>query len=454
MGARQAPGPPGWPLIGHLLDFRHDVLGGLLAGRRHYGDVVRYRLGRLIVHLVAHPDHIRHVLLTNQHNYNKDTPSSAKIRAVTGNGLLTSSGDFWLRQRRLMQAVFQPQRLAAFSSLMTAAATAMLDRWRPLADRGEPVDIASEMRRLTCAIVCQSLFGADVSGELGEIETAANAVMDHTYRRLERFVDVPDFLPTRANRRFRRAVRRLDQVVYRIIDERHKQPDLLTSDLLTALLRRRDEDTDRVMTGPEIRNETMTLLLAGHETTANSLAWTWYLLSKYPEAARRVRAEVTAVLAGRTPTANDLERLAFTSRVYREALRLFPPIWVMERRARADDEIAGFGIPAGSSVVVSPYVTHRHPDFWDNPEGFDPDRFLPERLAGQPPLAYLPFGAGQRLCIGSNFAMLEALTILAVVVPCYRLDLVPGFPVEPKPGITLRPRHGLRMTLHPHTEKP
>jgi cytochrome P450 len=454
MGARQAPGPPGWPLIGHLLDFRRDVLGGLLAGHRRYGDVVRYRLGRLIVHLVAHPDGIRQVLLTNQHNYDKDTPSSAKIRAVTGNGLLTSSGDFWLRQRRLMQPVFQPQRLAAFSGLMAAATTALLDRWRLLAERGQPVDVASEMRRLTCGIVCQALFGADVSGELGEIETAATAVMDHTYRRLERFVDVPNFLPTRANRRFRRAVRRLDRVVYRIIDERRRQPDRPTGDLLTALLRRRDEETAQSMTGPEIRNETMTLLLAGHETTANSLAWTWYLLSRYPEAARRVRAEVAAVLDGRTPTASDLERLAFTSRVYREALRLFPPIWVMERRTRADDEIAGFGIPAGSSVVVSPYVTHRHPEFWDNPEGFDPDRFLPERSAGQPSLAYLPFGAGQRLCIGSNFAMLEALTILAVVVPRYRLDLVPGHPVEPKPGITLRPRHGLLMTLHPHAEEP
>jgi cytochrome P450 len=202
------------------------------------------------------------------------------------------------------------------------------------------------------------------------------------------------------------------------------------------------------MTEQEVRNETITLLLAGHETTANSLTWTWYLLSKHPAEARRMHAEIAAVLGERTPTHEDLARLEYTSMVFRESLRLFPPIWIMERRALADDEIGGYHIPAGSSVIICPHVTHKHPGYWENPEGFDPERFLPERVAAREPHSYIPFGSGQRLCIGSNFAMMEATVILAMVAQRYRLDLVPGHPVEPKPGITLRARHGMLMTVH------
>jgi cytochrome P450 len=445
---RRAPGPAGWPLIGNLIEFRRDVLRLLLESRRRYGDVVRFHLGPMVIHLAAHPEHVKHVLLTNQHNYNKDTRSSAKIRSVTGPGLLTSSGDFWLRQRRLTQPIFLPQRLAAFTGIMIATTTAMLDRWQQWAKRRAALDVASEMMRLTCTIVGKALFGVDVSADLDVIEESATVLMAHAWRRVERIIDIPEFLPTPANLRYRRALRRLDQLVWRIIDERRRQGDQPAEDLLTSLLRRQDEETGQSMSGQELRNETITLLLAGHETTANSLTWTWYLLSKHPDAARRVRAEVDAVLGGRAPTMDDLARLEYTTMVYREALRLYPPIWVMERKALADDEISGFLIPAGSSVTLCPYVTHRHPDFWDNPEGFDPERFSPERSAGRAPHAYFPFGSGQRLCIGNNFAIQEALTIMALVVQRYRLDLVPGHPVEPKPGITLRTRHGLLMTLH------
>jgi len=446
--SRIAPGPRGRPLIGSLLEFRRDVLGLLLEGQRRYGDVVRCRLGPEVIHLVARPEHIEHVLLTNQRNYNKDTRSSSKIRSVTDRGLLTSNGDYWLRQRRLMQPVFQPRHLARFIDIMTSTTTAMLERWREIAARGQDLDVASEMMRLTCTVVGKALFGTDVSPDIGTIEESATVLMEHAWQRLERIVDFPASWPTPANLRFRQARRRLDEIVWRIIHDR-RQSGQKSEDLLTLLLWRKDEETGASMSDLEVRNETITLLLAGHETTANSLTWTWYCLSRFPDMGRRVQAEVAAVVGQRPPTLEDLPRLEYTKRVYREALRLYPPIWIMERRVLTADTIAGYRIPGGSSIVISPYVTHRHPEFWDHPGEFDPERFLSERAAGRPQHAYLPFGSGQRQCIGKDFAMMEALVILAMVTQRYRLDLVPGHPVEPKPGITLRTRNGLLMTLHP-----
>ena len=442
---RKAPGPPGRPLIGNLLEFRRDVLGALMESRQRYGDVVRFRLGPKIVHLVAGPEQIEYVLLTRHENYNKNTRSSSKIRSVTGQGLLTSNGDFWLRQRRLTQPIFARERLEGFLEIMTSTTGEMLDRWGALSRQGKPVDVASEMMRLTCTIIGKALFGTDVSSDLETIAESATVLMSHAWRRLERIVDPGVRLPTPANRRFHRALRRLNQVVYRIINERRTAER--GDDLLSMLLARSDEHTGQRMSDAEVRNETITLLLAGHETTANALTWAWYLLSQHPEVALRAREETTAVLGGRPRAIEDLSRLEYTNRLLRESLRLYPPIWIMERQAIADDTIGGFHIPAGSSVVISPYVTHRHPGFWYDPERFDADRFLPEPSAGRAAHAYIPFGGGQRLCIGSSFATAEALVILAMVLQRYRLELVPGHPVSAKPGITLRTMHGLLMSL-------
>ncbi|MGE5191356.1 MAG: cytochrome P450, partial [Deltaproteobacteria bacterium] len=352
-------------------------------------------------------------------------------------------------QRRLMQPVFQPRYLARMIDVMTSTTAAMLERWRPVAASGRPLDVASEMMRLTCTIVGKALFGTDVGHDIGTIEGSATVLMEHAWRRLEKIVDFPVSWPTPANLRFRRARRGLEKIVWRIIHDR-RQSGQQADDLLTLLLRQKDEATGASLSDQDVRNETITLLLAGHETTANSLTWTWYCLSRFPVAARRIQAEVAAVVGRRMPTVEDLPRLEYTNRVYREALRLYPPIWIMERRVLADDAIAGYQIPSGSALVISPYVTHRHPEFWNDPEAFDPDRFLPERIAGRPPHAYIPFGSGQRQCIGRDFAMMEALLILAMVTRQYGLDLFPGHPVEPKPGITLRTKHGLLMTLRPH----
>jgi cytochrome P450 len=444
---KTAPSPPGVPLVGHLPAFRRDVLRLLLDGRRLCGDVVRYRLGPLLVHLACHPDHVKQVLVTHQHKYDKDTRSSAKIRSLTGPGLLTSSGDAWLRQRRLTQPAFAEQQVRRSVDLMVNATAATAARWREFAKSGQPLDVASEMMRLTFTIVGRALFGADLSADVEAVERAATVAMGHIWRRLETVFELPPWVPTPRRRHFRRALARLDEVVYRVIAANRDRPEGVTS-LLAQFDRRRDDTTGEGMSAEQLRNETITLLLAGHETTANALTWTWHLLAQHPDAAERVRAEVAAVLGDRPPTADDLPKLGYTTTVFWEAMRLYPPIWIMERRVLEDDTIGGFRIPKGSSVVLSPYVTHRHPDFWDRPDKFDPGRFTPERSSGRHHYAYFPFGGGQRLCVGNHFAMAEGLAILAILRRAFRLEPVPGRPVEPQPGITLRARHGLWMTVH------
>ncbi len=428
------------------------MLGLLLASRAACGDVVRFRLGPMVLHLVAHPDGIRHVLQERAEQYDKETRSSSKIRGMTGLGLLTASGALWHRQRRLVQPGFRPVAVAGFVARMVDATDAMLADWRC---KSGPFDIASEMMRLTYTIVGRTLFSADVSGEADAVEQAMAVLLAHTYGRLQRIVDLPLAVPTPGNRRFNAALATVDRVVFRILAERRRtDPEQQPEDLLSILLRERDEETGRGMSDEELRNETITLLLAGHETTANALTWTLYLLARHPEAMDRMSDEVEAVLGDRIPVAADLAALAYTERVVREAMRLFPPIWILERRAVVEDEIGGYRIPAGSTVEVSPWVTHRHPDFWEEPERFDPDHFTLERSAGRPPLAYIPFGAGPRYCVGGHFAMTEALVILARVARLartHRLRLVPGHPVEPLPGITLRARQGVQVTLEPRS---
>lgn len=433
-----APGPQGDPLLGNLRAFRRDVLGLMLESTRQYGDVVRFRIGPLVVHLVNHPDHVAHVLQTHAANYDKNTRSSAKIRAIAGESLLTSNGPAWQRQRRLIQPAFHRQRIAAFATDMTRLTAAMLQHWQP----GQPLDVSSEMMRLTYTIVGKTLLGAEVGPDSAAVEQAMDTMLTHTFNRWGRILDLPDGFPSPGNRRFRRALGTVDNIVYRIIAE-HRRGGGDPHDLLSMLLEVRDEQTGATLGDQELRNQAITFLLAGHETTANALSWTFYLLSQHPEVERQLRVELAAVLGGRTPTVDDLARLPYTTMVIEESMRLYPPIWAMERRAIADDVIGGFRIPAGSSVIVSPYVLHRQPQFWPEPDTFDPTRFR----AGRPRVAYIPFGGGPRYCIGNEFAMMEARLIVPMVLQAFQLTLGPGHRVEPQPGITLRLRHGLRMLV-------
>ena len=415
-------------------------------GFRDYGDVVGCRFGNTRAVLLAHPDHIRHVLHDNHRNYNKQNVDYAMLRRLLGNGLLTSEGAFWHRQRRLIAPMFHRQRVAGFCNLMVNSTLGMLERWDVLARRGEPFDVGAEMMRLTLEIVAKALFSADVSDDaetIGDALTEVNRQLGELS-----LLDLLWMIPTPRKRRFRAAVRALDQVVGKIVDERRLSTHR-NQDLLSMLLEAVDAETDKGMTPRQVRDEVLTLLLAGHETTANALTWTWYLLAQNPEAADKLEREVREVLGDRAPDALDLPNLRYTRMVVEESMRLYPPAWAISRNTIADDEIGGYRIPRKTSVIICSFITHRHPAFWENPDRFDPERFSPARAEGRPNFAYLPFGGGPRICIGNGFAMTEAQLVMATVAQRYRLGLAPAYPVELHPLITLRPRHGMRMTLHP-----
>jgi cytochrome P450 len=435
-----APGPRGHPLLGSLPEVRRDPLRLFLAAFHEYGEVVRFHFGPMVAHLVSSPEGVHHVLVENHRNYGKQTRGYRNLRYVLGNGLLTSEGELWRRQRRIAQPAFHRQRIAGFAGTMVRAAedaAASLD-----ARRGQEIDMHHEMMRLTLRIVGETLLAYDPTHAADEVGSALSFLLAIANERSARILDVPPAIPTPENRRFRRALATLDAVVLRMIAERRRDPRD-RGDLLSMLIESRDAETGEAMDDRQLRDEAMTIFLAGHETTANALTFSWLLLSRFPAACRELGAELQAKLGGRSPTVDDLPRLALPRRILQEAMRLFPPAWIIGRSADEADEIGGFGIPARSIVFISPYVIHRHPGLWENPEGFDPARFEKEPPRG----GYLPFGGGPRMCIGNGFAMMEAELVLATLAQRFRFDLVPGPPVDLEPSITLRPRHGVRMMV-------
>jgi cytochrome P450 len=444
---RPAPGPKGLPVLGSLLDFNRNVIQALMDGWRQHGDVVRFKV-KFTAYLLAHPDHVKHVLQDNHKNYPHPQFMSEGFSHVTGNGLVASQGDYWLRQRRMCNPVFSRQRTAQFSSVMTETTAERLDRWKGHADRREPLDIRIEMLHLALDILAKAMFGANWSGVSATIVPAAATQLEHVYRRLQTFINIPEWAPLPSMRRFVAGRRTIDDFVYRLIAERRASTADAT-DLVTTLIRARDEETGETMTDQQVRDEVMSAIIAGHETVSTGLTWIWYLLSRNPDPARRLRAELQEVLGGRTPTVQDLPKLPYLGMVVDEGLRLYPPLWVNARTPLEDDEIGGYHIEKGAFILLSEYVVHRHPDFWENPEGFDPERFTPERSAGRHRWSYVPFGGGPRKCIGMAFALAEIQLIVAMVCQRYRLDLVPGHPIALDPGITLRPKYGMLMTPVP-----
>lgn len=443
---RRPPGPRGLPLLGVLPEIRRDSLGFLRRTHAAYGDVAGYRLGPMRSHLVAHPDGVRHVLQEHVRNYTKDHISYKLVGWVVGDGLLTSKGDTWLRQRRLVQPAFHRQRIAALADLMVRRTEAMLASWEPAIAEGRPFDIGAAMMALTLGIAGEALFGADVGPQADAVGRSFNVLNEQVVTRFRTGNLVPPALPTRYDRQWREAMREMDRVVYEIIAERRRRPED-TGDLLSMLMLARDEETGAQMDDRALRDEVITMLLAGHETTATALTWAWGLLDAHPEAAARLYAEVDAVLGGRAPTAADVPALAYTRMVIDETMRLYPPVYILSRKVVADDEIGGYRIPGGSAVDISPYVTHRHPDFWPDPERFDPERFAPERAAQRHKYAYIPFSTGPRICIGNSFALMEATLVLATVARAHRPRLAAGALPAPDPLVTLRPRGGMPVVV-------
>jgi cytochrome P450 len=440
------PGPKGHPLVGITSDLARDPLEFFMKTFRDYGDIAYFHVGKNRFMMLSHPDHVQYVLQGNHRNYQKG-PNYDKLRPLLGNGLVTSNGAFWLRQRRLIQPAFHRQHLATFATVMTEAARSMLDRWEPIALKDEPLNVADEFMRVTLEIVSRAMFSTAAAGFSDRIGRNLPIVLERTNERFWEVVDLSS-LPTSRNRHYREALANLDEVMYGVIEQRRKSGEKL-DDLLSMLLEAVDEETGEGMTDLQLRDEVMTIYLAGHETTANALSWAHYLLAGHPEVVSKLRAEVDSLLQGRTPTLEDVPGLKYTRMVIDETLRVYPSVWTIARTPLEPDEIGGYPVMPGMNVALTPYITHRHPAFWENPDVFDPERFSTERSAGRHPFAYFPFGGGPRLCIGNSFAQMEATLILAMIVQRYELELVAGQVVEPQPVVTLRPRHGIRMRIRP-----
>ncbi|MCX7789625.1 MAG: cytochrome P450 [Chloroflexaceae bacterium] len=425
-----------------LLAFQRDPIGFVSALAAEYGDIVRFRLGSQPTLLLSNPDHIRDVLVTSSKNFAKGRALQRAGRLL-GEGLLTSEGEFHRRQRRLVAPAFHRQRIAAYGERMACLAEAHQARWRP----GQTVDMAAEMMRLTLRIAGDTLFGADTDATAAEVAAAMHDL-------LELFVLVPlpfsetlERLPLPSVRRFHAARERLDRIIYDLIARRRACGED-RGDLLSMLLAARDVEGDGSgMSDRQVRDEALTIFLAGHETTANALAWTFYLLSQHPEVAARLRAELDAALGGRAPTVADLPRLGYAEMVFAEALRLYPPAWIIGRRALQPFSLGGEEFAAGTIVLMSQWVVHHDPRHYPDPYRFDPERFRPEARAARHRFAYFPFGGGPRICIGESFAWMEGTLVLATLARRWQPALLPGHPVALQPTITLRPRHGLRMRL-------
>jgi cytochrome P450 len=443
--ARRPPGPRGKPVLGSILDFRSDILRALLDGWHEYGDLVEFNVAGAS-YLVVHPDYIEHILRDNESNYPHAPFLDARWAKIVGNGLVTSKGDFWARQRRLADPSFHQDRIEGFAKIMTETTEEMLEAWKPRIDRSEPIDVREEMMRLTITILSKAMFSADIWEKTDTISRVVSVLLTHASNRLFSPVDIPEQVPLPSNRRYVAARDEFDELIYGIIAERRSEP---REDLLSMFLAAQDEETGEHMSDEQVRDEVRTMFIAGHETTATSLAWTWYLLSMFPDVAHRLRAELGEVLGGRSPTAADLPQLTYTWRVIQESLRLYPPIWMYLRTAIEDDVIDGYRIRAGKNIYLSPFITQRHLDFWPNPEGFDPDRFAPEKTQGWHRFKYWPFGGGPRKCIGNNFAVVEMQLVVATVAQLYDLVLVPGHQIVMQPGLSLRQRDGVLVNVRP-----
>ncbi|MFY9316238.1 MAG: cytochrome P450 [Burkholderiales bacterium] len=434
-----APAPARW--LG--LAPRFDVMATLEKGPLCYTTLLGKR-----IYFVNDAEFVKRILLDNVANYPKSVTYRNNLRPFLGDGLLISEGDFWKRQRRLAQPAFHLRRLKALAAAMAECAAAMAAGWQ----HGRVIDVMAAMNAVTMDIVARTLFGADVSGDISEVAEAMAVLQEETGRvRLTAFFDLPEFLTRPRGRRFAHAVETLDRIVGRIVAARRAEARSDRSDrddLLQMLLEARDEDTGEGMTDKQLRDELVTLFLAGHETTAIALTWSFHLLAQTPRAEAALQAEVDAALADKpAPDFDDLEKIPYARMVAEESMRLYPPAYVFSRRAAGNDRLGPYDMPAGAHIVISPYALHRRPDYWPEPDAFWPERFAPGARTDRPKLAYLPFGGGPRVCIGNSFAMMEHAIVLAAAMKNWRLEAIPGREVRTEPRITLRPRGGLPMRV-------
>jgi len=435
------PAVSGVPLLGVLPRFARDPLKFLLDSAVRYGPVVRLDLAGRQTYLVSHPEGIKYVLRDNNRNYRKGYDQA---KPLMGEGLVTSEGDFWRSQRRQIQPSFSRQNLNEYARVMINATLERQPLWETYAGNRQVVDFGEEMMRLTQTIIVRTMFSDDVGDQADALGKAFDQALEHLNQALFSPHPILEKLPTPANTRHRRALGFLDNFIYRLIEKRRRDEGE-HNDLLSRLLAAQDADTGQKMPDKQVRDELMTIFLAGHETTATALAWTFYLLARHPEVEAHLRAEIQQVVGNRPPAVEDLPLMPYGAMVFSEALRLYPPAWMFARHAIDADVIQGLPIPAGAMLFLSPYVTHHHPDFWEAPDVFDPERFTEARSAQRPRYAYFPFGGGPRQCIGNHFAQMEAQLIMTLILQRFRVKLVEGIEVKPTPIATLQPRPGVKV---------
>lgn len=441
-------GPTGYPLIGNLLNLASPQrLVWLQNLTDKYGDVSKFKILKRDVYLVNHPDLVRELLVQKIDNYTKRTVAFSIVKKVLGESTFTATGDVWKRKRKLVQPSFHKKRISNLGKIMTDAIEDMLNDWELICDKNETVEMTDAMMRLTLTVVVKALFSTALSKE--EVQTVADVftpLLDETNFRASFPIRMLHKFRTKKDAAYEKNIADLDEIIFRIIRERRTSTEP-HNDLLQMLMEAQDEETGELLNDEELRDEVMTVFIAGHETTANAMSWLWAILSQQPEIRKKVEEEVAEVLGERKPTAADFPNLSYLLKVFKETLRLYPPVPILPRRVEADDVLGGYEIKGGGEVFFSAYLLHRRPDFWENPETFDPNRFERVTERKQHPFAYLPFGGGPRICLGNSFAMMEAVFIVAMTTQRFRLNLVSDKPIEPLISLTTRPKGGVKVSL-------
>jgi cytochrome P450 len=426
-----------------------DNMVATYAEEAYERDVIERKMFGRCRFLVNEPGAIKHVLLDNAANYQKTEITRRILEPGLGRGLITSEGETWRKHRRTMSPAFDHRSIVSYASIMTGAAQELLADWSMLG-AGTNIDVATAMMEVTLNIISRSMFSSDSDRIVAIMERGAGLYQAQMRPNMLDFLGLPAWLAGVGRIRVAdRTLGEFDGEIDRLIKLRSNNPENGPKDLLARLIAARDEQTGGSMTAQEVRDHVITIFMAGHETTAMAMTWTWFLLAQHSAEEAKLHAELAAVLGGRAPNSEDLSKLAYTRMVIEESMRLYPPVHTIAREALADDTLAGRHVPKGSTVLIAPWVLHRHRQLWHNPGRFDPDRFSPEQSAARARFSYLPFGGGRRICIGAAFATAEAMLLLATIAQSYRLRLVPGHPVEPQGLITLRPRHGMKMLLTP-----
>jgi cytochrome P450 len=443
---RVPPGPPRRAAPRLLRKLKTDRLGLMSLAADTYGDAVRIAMGPKTLYFFNHPDHAKYVLADNSQNYVKGI-GYIQARRALGDGLLTSDGELWRKQRRTIQPVFQHKRVAAQADAVVDEAQRLVGRLRGHIGGG-PVDVLEDTTAFTLGVLGRTLLDADLSA-FESVGASFEAVQDQAMFEMETMGMVPAWLPLPKQLRFRRARKDLQRIVDHLVTQRLAALDPDADDVLTRLILSTRDEPDRAVGAQRLRDELITLLLAGHETTASTIGWALALIDRHPQVAERLRAEASAVLGDRRPEYADLAGLTFTAQVIQEVTRLHPPVWILTRQATGADEVGGYHVPAGSDVLICPYTLHRHPEYWERPGRFDPDRFDPSRTHDRPRYAHIPFGAGPRFCVGSHLGLMEATFVLAMLARELRLAIVPGHQVVGEPMLSLRIKGGLPMTVRP-----